>query len=345
MPPIGSEEVLLALAEHPAWIDAPPTQLGDDGLRHGRGIAFGSWGGGRGPAAATAFLESDGTVSVVIGTVDLSGSFTSLAQIAAEALKLPVDKVVVRKASPGDVPFAPISAGSQTIIAMGAAVQDAALALRGHILKAAALDLGVNEAELDIDSGKVFVANRPGDSLSFEMLHRLTMNWEEYGPLIGQGSSPLRQEAPGVAASLAEVAVDPETGKVSLTRLIIIQDVGKAINPLSVEGQLQGAAVQSIGAAFWEALMYDEQGQVVNPNLLDYRMPTAADLPMIETVLVEAPGGNGPYGAKLVGEPPIVPPVAAVANAVAAAIGRRIHELPLTPERVWRAMYGSPESI
>jgi CO/xanthine dehydrogenase Mo-binding subunit len=137
---------------------------------------------------------------------------------------------------------------------------------------------------------------------------------------------------------VAEVAVDPDTGQVTLTRLTIAQDVGKAINPLAVEGQLQGGAGQSIGAGLWEEVMYDAQGQVRNPNLLDYRKPTAADLPMIETILVEAPGGDGPYGAKLVGEPPIVPPVAAVANAVAAAIGIRIYELPLTPERVWCAL-------
>jgi len=125
--------------------------------------------------------------------------------------------------------------------------------------------------------------------------------------------------------------------------LTIAQDVGKAINRLAVEGQLQGGAIQSVGIALWEEVLYDEQGQVRNASLLDYRMPTAADVPMIETILVEAPGGEGPYGAKGVGEPPIIPPVAAVANAVAAAIGHRIYDLPITPERVWRALNGDEE--
>ena len=122
------------------------------------------------------------------------------------------------------------------------------------------------------------------------------------------------------------------------TRLTAAQDAGKAINPLAVEGQIQGGAVQSVGSALWEEVLYDEENRVRNPGLLDYRMPTAGDVPMIETIVLEVPGGNGPYGAKCVGEPPIIPPVAAVANAVAAAIGTRIYDLPITPERVWRAL-------
>ena len=132
--------------------------------------------------------------------------------------------------------------------------------------------------------------------------------------------------------------VDPETGQVNLTRLVSAQDVGKAINPLSVEGRLQGASVQSAGMALWEEVMYDQEGLVRNPNFLDYHMPTSADLPPVETILVEPPGGEILYGAKGVGEPPIIPPVAAVANAVASAIGVRLFELPITPERVWRAL-------
>jgi CO/xanthine dehydrogenase Mo-binding subunit len=140
------------------------------------------------------------------------------------------------------------------------------------------------------------------------------------------------------------VAVDPETGRVTLTRLTTAQDVGKAVNPLSVEGQIQGGAAQSVGMALWEEVVYDEEGQVCNPSLSDYHMPTAADMPMIETIIVEAPGGDGPYGAKGVGEPPMIPPVTAVANAIAAAVGTRIYDLPITPERVWRALNGKSVS-
>ncbi len=157
-------------------------------------------------------------------------------------------------------------------------------------------------------------------------------------PPVGQGSTRPAQSVPAFAAAVAEVAVDPETGQVFLTGLTAAQDAGKAINPLSVEGQIQGGAVQSVGLALWEEVMYDEEGQVRNPGLLDYRMPTSADMPPIETILLEVPGSDGPYGAKCVGEPPIISPVAAVANAVAAAIGIRIYELPITPERVWQAL-------
>jgi CO/xanthine dehydrogenase Mo-binding subunit len=340
----GGREVLTALAGHLAWTDPPPARHGSDGWLYGRGLALGSWEGGRGPASAIAILDGDGKFSIVLGTVDLSGSFTSLAQIAAEALGVSVEKIIIRKASPDYAPFAPMSAGSQTIFAMGAAVKEAALDLRAKMLRHAAKELQVSEGDLAVDDEGIFNIGQPSQRRSFETLYQLGTEWfAEYGPLLGQGSVPQRQRAPGFAATIAEVAVDPATGQVRVIRLTTAQDVGRAINPLSVAGQLQGGSTQSVGIALWEEVMYDEQGRVRNPNLLDYRMPTAADLPLIETIIVEAPGGDGPYGAKLVGEPSIIPPVAAVANAVAAAIGARICDLPLTPERVWRAMR-RPES-
>ncbi|MBE7552833.1 MAG: xanthine dehydrogenase family protein molybdopterin-binding subunit [Anaerolineales bacterium] len=343
---VGGREVLNALAGHPAWTDPLPARYGDNGLLYGRGLALGSWEGGRGPASAIAILDGDGKFNIVLGTVDLSGSFTSLAQIAAEALGVSVEKIVIRKASPDYAPFAPMSAGSQTIFAMGAAVKEAALDLRAKLFRHAAKELQVSEDELGIDGEGIFVSSQPNQRRSFETLYQLGTEWfAEYGPLLGQGSAAQRQRAPGFAATIAEVAVDPATGQVRVTRLTTAQDVGRAINPLAVAGQLQGGSTQSVGIALWEEVMYDEQGRVCNPNLLDYRLPTAADLPLIETIIVEAPGGDGPYGAKLVGEPSIIPPVAAVANAVAAAIGARICDLPLTPERVWRVIAGRNNKV
>jgi CO/xanthine dehydrogenase Mo-binding subunit len=337
-PPVGAREVLTALAEHPAWTDPLP-HPGDDGLLHGRGMSMGSWGGARGPAAAIAILEADARFQIVLGTVDLSGSFTSMIQIAAEALGVSPERVVMRKASPDHVPYAPISGGSQTIYAMGAAVKEAALDLRARVLQRAAAELEVPEAELGMNDAGVFVTTRPEQSCSFQKLYELgTSGSAKGGPLVGQGSAPPRQPTRSFAASVAQVAVDPGTGRVTLTRLVTAQDVGKAINPLAIEGQIQGAAAQSAGMALWEEVLYDDEGQVRNPSLLDYRTPTALDVPLIETVLLETPGGDGPYGAKGVGEPPMVPPAAAVANAVAAAIGARIYDLPITPERVWRAL-------
>jgi CO/xanthine dehydrogenase Mo-binding subunit len=346
-PPVGAREVLTALAEHPAWADPLPSSPDDDGLLHGRGLGMGSWGGARGPAAALAILEAEARFQVVLGTVDLTGSFTSMAQIAAEALGVSPERIVMRKANPDHAPYAPISGGSQTIYAMGAAVKEAALDLRARVLQRAAAELEVPKDELGMNDQGVFVVARPHrpsvpmgeQSCSFQKLYESGTSWSATGgPLVGQGSAPPRQPTRSFAASVAQVTVDPETGQVRLKRLVTAQDVGKAINPLAVEGQLQGAAAQSAGMALWEELLHDDQGQVCNPSLLDYRMPTATDVPLIETVLVETPGGDGPFGAKGVGEPPMIPPVAAVANAVAAAIGARVYDLPITPERVWRAL-------
>jgi CO/xanthine dehydrogenase Mo-binding subunit len=182
------------------------------------------------------------------------------------------------------------------------------------------------------------VADSAGNTVSLEMLYRIGTGGYGDGPLVGEGTVPSRSPVPGVAAAVAEVAIDPDTGKIELTRLTMFQDVGKAINPLAVEGQMQGGAVQSVGMALWEEIMWDAAGQIRNPSLLDYRKATFADIPAIETIILEAPGSDGPYGAKLVGEPPIIPPAPAIANAVAHALGGRVCDLPITPERVWRAL-------
>jgi CO/xanthine dehydrogenase Mo-binding subunit len=331
--------VLEALVESGAWPGAPLRSHAEHGWLHGRGVAMGGWDGSNGPASAIAILDADGRFRIVLGTVDLTGSFTSLAQIAAEALGVSVDRVVMSKASPDFAPFAPMSAGSQTIFAMGPAVKEAAADLRCKLFQHAANSLGVSTDELKVDDEGIYVAAEPASRLSFEMLFQSSTEWfATRGPLIGQGSAPLRRRSPSFSASVAEVAVDPETGYVKLARLTTSQDAGKAINPALVKGQIQGGSIQSAGFALWEEIIYGENGQILNPGLLDYHMATAADLPMIEAIIVEAPGGDGPYGAKIVGEPSIIPPVAAIANAIRAAVGVRICDLPITPERIWRAL-------
>lgn len=334
---IGANEVLAAVAQHPAWTE--PLLSVPDGILVGRGMSLGSYSGSTGPAGAIAFLEAGGKFRFVVGTVDLTGSYTGLAQIAAEALGVSVERIVMTKGSPDHAPFAPMSAGSQTIYAMGTAVLEAACNLRETLIGHVARDFGVREAALAVDDEGIYVVSQPGRRHAFATLYELGTEWfAEYGPVIGVGSATQRQRAPGFAACVADVTVDPRTGKVTLTHLTMFQDVGRAINPLLIEGQMQGAAAQSAGMALWEEIAYDAAGQVQNRSLLDYRMPTAADMPVIDTVIIEAPAGDGPFGAKLVGEPPMTVPVVAVANAVAAAIEARVCDLPLTPERVWQAL-------
>src|SRR5574341_241536 len=336
---IGSREVLEALAERGAWPPEQTAYQGEEGWLHGCGLALGGWDGGNGPASALAMLEADGRFRILLGTVDLTGSYTSLAQIAAETLGVSVNQIVMSKASPDYAPFAPMSAGSQTIYAMGAAVLEAAADLRRKLLDRVAKHREAAVEKLAIDESGVYLPDDPETCVTFESLYQLGTDWIAIGgPLIGVGSTEKRKPAPSMAASVAEVAVDPQTGYVKLVRLYTAQDAGRAINPLLVEGQIQGGSLQSAGFALWEEIMYDAEGRILNPGLLDYRIATAADAPALDAIIVEVPGGNGPYGAKIVGEPSIVPPVAAIANAVAAAIGARVYDLPITPERVWRAI-------
>jgi CO/xanthine dehydrogenase Mo-binding subunit len=335
----GSREVLEALSSAGIWNEKSPERAGSDHLLHGRGLALGGWEGGSGPASASALLDADGRYRFILAQVDLTGSFTSLVQIAAQELGVSPERVVINKVSTDAAPFAPESSGSQTIIAMGAAVQIAAQKLREKVLRntAASLDAGIDE--LVIDDEGISVAGSPERRLTYAMIYESGTEWfASSGPLVEVGSAGLRKRAPGYAATVAEVAVDPDTGLVRLTRLVTAQDVGCAINRLSVEGQIQGAAVQSAGMALWEEVQYDSQGQVRNPGLLDYRLPTAMDVPCIEPIIVEVATGDGPYGAKVVGETPIISPLPAIANAVADAIGVRIYELPITAERVWKAL-------
>ena len=335
----GAREVLEALANQGLWSLTPPMRAQSDGLLHGRGLALSGWDGGSGPASAVALLDADGQFRVILGTVDLTGSFTSLVQVAAQELGVSAEKVRISKVSTDAAPFAPESSGSQTLIAMGAAVQIAAQNLKAKVMLNAARALSTDVAELIVDDEGISIAGKLDQRLTYAMIYELGTEWfATSGPLVESGSAGLRKRAPGFAATVAEVAVDPETGVVRLTRLATAQDVGYAINPLSVTGQIQGGSVQSAGMALWEEVQYDGQNKVRNPGLLDYRLPTAADLPDIEAIIVEVPTGDGPHGSKVVGEPSMITPVPAIAIAVADAIGSRLFDLPITPERVWRAM-------
>jgi CO/xanthine dehydrogenase Mo-binding subunit len=203
----------------------------------------------------------------------------------------------------------------------------------------AAERLEANPDDLDVADGVVRAKDLPEKAITFERLAGITTGYgAPFAPIVGRGTMTPRRSAPGFTVQLCEVEVDMETGQLTLLRWASAQDAGFAINPLNVAGQIQGGTTQGIGIGLSEEMIYDEQGRLKNPSLLDYRMPTAMDAPHIDPIIVEVPSEEGPYGARGVGEPPIIPGAATIANAVADAIGVRITEAPVTPERILRAL-------
>jgi CO/xanthine dehydrogenase Mo-binding subunit len=284
-------------------------------------------------------LNQDGTVNVSVGASDITGVHTSLQQIAAEVLDLPLDKVTVTYGDTKTAPYAGMSAGSKTTYTVGRAVQMAAEDARRQMIEIAAPRLEATPEECEAAGGSVQVKGSPDRAITFQRLGRWTTNFgARYPVVVGRGNITATKSAPGFTAQAAEVEVDPDTGDVTVLKYAIAQDAGFAINPLTVEGQMQGGVSQGLGIALWEEMQYSADGQLLNGNLLDYRLPTARDVPPIETIIVEVPSEEGPYGARIVGEPSIVAGAAAVSNAVEDAIGVRVTEAPITPERVLRAM-------
>jgi CO/xanthine dehydrogenase Mo-binding subunit len=232
-------------------------------------------------------------------------------------------------------PFAGGAGGSKTIYTVGAAVAEAARELRRQTLSVAAELLEAAPEDLELEGGNVFVRGVPAKAIS---LARIGAAGERFGgrhePLHATGRTAITKAAYGVAAHLARVRVDRETGVVRVTGYVAAQDVGRAINPAEVVGQIRGGVVQGLGRALYEAMLHDESGQPLNPTMADYGMPTAADVPPIDVELVEVPSELGPFGARGVGEPPAIPGAAAVANAVEDAIGLRVTTAPIRPEHI-----------
>ncbi len=238
----------------------------------------------------------------------------------------------------GDTDVAPVtglSAGSKTIYTVGTAVLEAAKDARQQTLEIAAKELEAAVQDLEIEDGRVTIRGVPDRGITLAQIGKKgNLYMSKVPPVLGVSHPAFSVQAPAFAAQLARIEVDPDTGQLTLHDFVVVQDAGRAINPLGVEGQMQGGAVQSLGMALTEALMFDDSGRLTNPSLLDYRKLTAADLPNIETIIVEVPSPAGPFGARGVGEPPIVPAPAAMANAIHDATGVRITQLPLTPERI-----------
>ncbi len=335
-PSLGLVPVLERAAEHPLW-----KERGALGEHEAVGLAVGGWPGGLAPAAAACRADSDGTIYLDVGSVDLTGTSTALRLIAAETIGVSPEQVVVTSGDTERAPYSGPAGGSMITYTVGVAVAAAAAEAREQILAVAAEMLEAAPGDLDIADGVVSVRGAPGSELPLPKLLAATRRFgAKYAPIMGHGRSAQTTQAPGFTAQLAHVRVDPDTGEVRVLRNAVIQDVGKAINPPLVEGQIHGGAAQGIGWALQERLDYDAAGQLRSGSFLDYALPKADQVPPIEPVLVENPSPHGPLGARGVGEPPIIAGPAAVANAIRAATGARLTELPMTPERVWRALGG-----
>ena len=331
-PRIGLREALQAVQEDPLWRNRE---------RNGRGIgvAAGGWLGGLEPASACIRLNTDGGAQVIVGSVDISGTATGLAQIAAEMLGLPVSRVRLVGADSDSAPYAGMSGGSKIIYSVGSAVVKAAEDARRQLLALAARRLEASEADLEITGGVVGVRGVPARTIAVADLVKLTSGFGAGNPpIFGVASEAIVQRAPAFGAHVARIQLDADSGRVRVVDYAVAQDVGRAINPAAVRGQIHGGVAQGIGWALLERMLYDEQGSVATGTFLDYALPRATDVPAIRINLVEVPSERGPYGAKGVGEPPVVPVAAAIANAIMDASGARVEELPIVPESVVAAL-------
>jgi len=332
-PPIGLVDVLERARQHPLWRSRQRRP------NEGWGIAVGGWPGGIEPCAANIRLNHDGTFTVTLGAIDITGTHTVLAMIAAEVLEQPVERIRVKLLPTDGAPYAGMSGGSKITYTVGLAVQAAAEDAKRQLLEIAANELEAAPEDLELVDGAIRVRGMPDRQITLREIAHLSMVFGgKYAPVYGTGRSVVRQQSPGFNAQIAHVAVDPDTGEVEVLDLVAIQDVGRALNPALVEEQVHGGVGQGIGWALHEAMRWSENGQPLNPSFLDYDLPKASQLPPIAVEFVEVPSPIGPFGAKGVGEPPVVPTAAAIANAIADAIGVHLSELPITPERVLAAL-------
>lgn len=329
---IGFVEVLQAAQQHP-HLNAPLT-----GPNRGRGIAAGAWFNGTGPASAVASVNPDGTVSLVEGSPDIGGSRAVMAMHVAEVLGIAAEEVKPTVVDTDSIGYCSGAGGSGVTFKMGTAVYQAAQDIKRQLIERAARVWEVKPEDVEYQDGILRHKQDPELKTTLKLLApRLNGTG---GPIVGRATA----NPPGVgnafALHIVDVEVDPETGKVTVLRYTALQDAGKAIHPSYVEGQIQGGAVQGIGWALNEEYFMDGQGQMLNSSFLDYRMPTSLDLPMIDTVIVEVANPGHPLGVRGVGEVSLVPPMAAVANAICHAIGVRMERLPMNPGSILEAIWG-----
>src|SRR6201993_4251971 len=328
----GFAETIEALLNHPAYRAAL-------GKNQGRGVASGYWFNGGGESSATMHVNEDGTVVVATGSPDIGGSRASMAIMAAETLGVDYEKVRPIVADTASVGYTHVTGGSRVTFATGMAVIEATKKIVADLCNRAAQLWKVDPEGVVWENGYAKPASsNVGDFPPMSLREIAAKRGQTGGPIVAAAGVNPMAVAPGYATHFCDVEVDPETGKVTILRYVAAQDVGRAIHPSYVEGQIQGGVVQGIGWALNEEYIYNANGQLDNAGFLDYRCPVASDLPMIEAILVEVPNPAHPYGAKGVGEVNICAPMAAIANAIDNAIGRRLTELPMSPPKVRAAL-------
>jgi xanthine dehydrogenase molybdenum-binding subunit len=332
-PRIGMVETAQTAREHEHY--RAPLQ----GPHRGRGVASGFWFNVGLKSSATASVNADGTVSLVEGSTDIGGTRTSVAMQLAEVLGLRAEDVKPVVADTDMVGYTDVTGGSRVTFATGWAAYEAGQDIRRQLVARAAQIWDVTPEDVTYEKG--VLSCRADGSKRFTFQELAGKLHATGGTVVGRASV----DPPGVGGAFAthivDLEVDPDTGKVTLLRYTAVQDAGRAVHPSYVEGQIQGGTVQGIGWALNEEYVYNERGVMTNASFLDYRMPTSLDLPMIDAVIIEVPNPGHPFGVRGVGEVPIVPPPAAIANAIYRAVGVRMHELPMSPGRVAREILTS----
>ena len=330
--PIGIGPTLQAARNHP-HMSAP---LGEN---QGRGMACGFWFNFGGQTCTDLNINADGTVTLAVGTVDVGGSRASLSLIAAEELGIDYQDVKAVVADTATLGYNDMTDGSRGTFSSSMATISAARNAITTMRERAALTWDIPVDDVYWEDGHAKASGSKYDNLSpLSVKDIAAESGNTGGPIAGH--SELVADGAGVsfATHICDVEVDPETGATSVIRYTVIQDAGKAVHPSYVEGQYQGGAAQGIGWALNEEYIYGEDGRLQNPGFLDYRIPVCSDLPMIDTQILEIPNPNHPYGVRGVGETSIVPPLAAIANAVSNAVGVRMSHIPMSPPRILAAL-------
>ncbi len=329
---IGYVQTVEAAKNHPHY-KAPL------GPNQGRGVASGFWFNIGGESSAACHINEDGTATVVEGNPDIGGSRASMAMMAAEVLGIPYDRVRPVVGDTSSIGFTFLTGGSRVTFATGMAVTQAAEKVVVELKKRAAMIWDISPEAVEWKDGYAVPAGANAGNFEPLSLAEIALkSGRTGGPISAEVSINAQGAGPGFATHICDVEVDPETGHVKILRYTAIQDVGRAIHPSYVEGQIQGGVAQGIGWALNEEYIYDKDGRLDNAGFLDYRIPVASDMPMIEPVMIEVPNPRHPFGARGVGEVPIVPPMAAVANAIADATGMRMRDLPISPPKLRAAL-------